>query len=323
MLYSIDKRFGELFKDLYSPMIFPDLFLRPESMSEMTAQGFYHLLWTPELQSYGTVTFDDIVSFLKKRIKRINVQKIFLLGSHKKARESETELSMESAGELAAQLSKRTSSALYKRILKEGYLRPKAERVLKKALLEAMQPVPVRRTRNFPVQSAKRSVIPAKISSKRDIFLLSCGIWPVFFRARPNVRIYGEVTLYIDVSQSVRNIIHHIYNAVQHFENYLGTSIYLFSEKVVEITKRQLLKNELYTTGGTSFNCVAEHIIDNKIKKAVLITDGKAEIDRELQEKIRWDMELITVLTEDNVWSPVWFMSRKIYILPEGSFEQK
>ena len=91
----------------------------------------------------------------------------------------------------------------------------------------------------------------------------------------------------------------------------------------MEITKRQLLKNELYTTGGTSFNCVAEHIIDNKIKKAVLITDGKAEIDRELQEKIRWDMELITVLTEDNVWSPVWFMSRKIYILPEGSFEQK
>jgi len=90
------------------------------------------------------------------------------------------------------------------------------------------------------------------------------------------------VNIYIDVSGSVRQKLPFIYALLKQFSSYLAPEIYLFSEEVVRINKEQLFQNEILTTMGTSFDCVAEHLLENQIKKALLITDGIAEIDPQL-----------------------------------------
>ena len=41
------------------------------------------------------------------------------------------------------------------------------------------------------------------------------------------------------------------------------------------------------TTYGTDFNCIAEHILENRYDKAVILTDGCASMTEENQEQLR------------------------------------
>ena len=78
------------------------------------------------------------------------------------------------------------------------------------------------------------------------------------------------------------------------------TSIFQFSNKVVETTFNALLKGKIQTTYGTDFNCVARSILERGFDKAILITDGCASLSTEHGEQLKQQgLVTLTVLFDD------------------------
>lgn len=111
-------------------------------------------------------------------------------------------------------------------------------------------------------------VYPNKIG-RRETFLLSSGIIPHNWTT--NMEYQGpEVFLYVDVSGSMEGyyiFIPYIVKKLSVFCNY----VYHFSTKVI---KRPKDTNTLVTTKGTHYDVVAEHIIENKAQKVIILTDN-------------------------------------------------
>jgi len=325
LLYQIDKRLGALFKELYQPDEFPELLLRPDSQpqDEETDQ-IYHYLWQPHIMNMEEgetcISLPDLISFLERKLKQ--EPSVFLLGSH-----NETEKDAPIFEDIDEELIQNqniksflSQSPLHQEFLED--IKKKIEKrylkAMEKALIHALLYNLNQNVINFSEEKIQKSVVPARLSSRKDIFLLAEGFYPTFFRIRSQEAISGRVNIYIDVSGSVRQKLPFIYALLKQFSSYLAPEIYLFSEEVVRINKEQLFQNEILTTMGTSFDCVAEHLLENQIKKALLITDGIAEIDPQLAEEVKEKVDLICLLVNENRFSPVYKFCRKVFILPEG-----
>jgi len=124
--------------------------------------------------------------------------------------------------------------------------------------------------------------------SKRDLTLLASGIYPGYFHNQISKENFKEkgLAIYLDVSGSVNEYLPKIIGILKGFEKKLE-SIFLFSNKVVEVSFSSLLKGKIETTGGTDFDCVASSICQRNLDKAVVITDGYASLSKEWKEKLR------------------------------------
>jgi len=65
------------------------------------------------------------------------------------------------------------------------------------------------------------------------------------------------------------------------------TSIFLFSNNVVEIPFKALLAGQVHTTYGTDFDCIAESVLERDLDRAVIITDGYAGLRVESSERLK------------------------------------
>jgi hypothetical protein len=125
--------------------------------------------------------------------------------------------------------------------------------------------------------SIRRSGIsPIPLSpSKRDMVLLSCGFYPMYFHNqvfRPKSDTHG-IVVYLDVSGSVDQYLPKILSVLSNLKGDIK-SIFQFSNQVKEISMELLAKGNVRTTHGTDFDCVAESILKNNYDKAIIITDG-------------------------------------------------
>lgn len=85
----------------------------------------------------------------------------------------------------------------------------------------------------------------------------------------------GErVHVYIDVSGSMDSVKGALYGAVLDCEAFVHRRVHLFSTKVVDIGLAELRRGVCKSTGGTDIACVAEHMAENRIRRALLVTDG-------------------------------------------------
>ena len=124
------------------------------------------------------------------------------------------------------------------------------------------------------------NTVPHRIS-KRDINSIQMGGMPVIWRT-PSNGVDTHSKLYIDVSGSM--------------DSYLGLIPYLFDrlmEHVDEIFEFSTVIVKVnpqdayyYSTGGTSFNKVARHILDKYFKSVIVITDGRGNLSNGLIEKL-------------------------------------
>jgi len=131
------------------------------------------------------------------------------------------------------------------------------------------------------------SPIPIR-PSKRDFVLLAAGMPPLHFhnhalRVTPQER---GLAVYLDVSGSVNQHLPEIIGLLRSLRTELKT-IYLFSNKVVEVPFRTLFAGRIETTYGTDFNCIAQHIFANRLDKAVILTDGYASMTEENQQQLK------------------------------------
>lgn len=145
---------------------------------------------------------------------------------------------------------------------------------------------------------ASSPIIPSHIS-KRDVMSIAQGQIPVIWQgkfASPN----KKAKLYMDVSGSMESylgLIPYIYGRmIEHVDE-----IFEFSTWVVRVAPEDKF---YYSTGGTDFDPVAEHIIDQGIDSIIVISDGEATMSEARFEKLAQQVQ------------------QMIYIIFKGSYDE-
>jgi hypothetical protein len=132
-------------------------------------------------------------------------------------------------------------------------------------------------------QRMRRITSPFPINpSRRDLVLLSAGIWPGFFRNRQPeiIRKQKGIAIFLDVSGSVNDYLPQIIGILSRFRERIRT-ILLFSNTVVEVPFDSLCQGKVQTTYGTDFDCIAKTILEKEYERAVVITDGYGGLKEE------------------------------------------
>jgi hypothetical protein len=134
--------------------------------------------------------------------------------------------------------------------------------------------------------------------SKKDLVLLASGLLPVYFHNklnRPRQKYHG-LAIYLDVSGSVNDSLPEILGILRRLQNEV-TTIYQFSNEVVETSMRELTRGKIVTTFGTSFDAVARSILEIGYEKAVVITDGFSSIESDNRKQMKnKGVKILTIL---------------------------
>jgi hypothetical protein len=118
---------------------------------------------------------------------------------------------------------------------------------------------------------------PMPAFDRRSIVLEALGVANLLHcvQIRHRNRIASEpVHVYVDVSGSIGDLKAALYGALHECREYVHPSVHLFSTEVADVTFAQLRAGVCKSTGGTSIDCVAGHMRKNRVKRAVLLTDG-------------------------------------------------
>ncbi|GMW03698.1 MAG: hypothetical protein AMXMBFR84_48320 [Candidatus Hydrogenedentota bacterium] len=293
---------GSLFKKFYEPHGLPGL-LRPMSlMRDSRYDVLYDVFYCYGRRSGQWLSTGEVIQTLKVLTPTSEAAAITLLGSHatgtntKLGPDSGVEgLSAEDLGRIAEDLKKAVKRNLgpnagYSQNLLDMFVDAlKTHLSIKKALLQKF--ATRQKMDNFrqTTRHSRVCVSPIPIHpSKRDLVLLSAGITPFHYRNRTTgVTSHKQgLAVYLDVSGSVNEHLPGIIGVLQSLRTEL-TSVFLFSNIVVEIPFHTLLQGAVKTTYGTDFNCIANSIIERGLDKAVVLTDGYAGLKPEQLEELR------------------------------------
>jgi hypothetical protein len=116
---------------------------------------------------------------------------------------------------------------------------------------------------------------------RRAVALSEASIQPVFYKQQ---ELGNKVIIpwYVDVSGSQDHVIPHVMNVASQNRRFIGNTLYCFSTVVSPTSLHEFSKGKYYSTGGTNFNPVIKHIIDNRFKVALILTDGYGCLDVDL-----------------------------------------
>lgn len=131
------------------------------------------------------------------------------------------------------------------------------------------------------VKRKLRSVIPIR-PSRREMALLASGVYPVFWSNEYTDKRNSNkgIVFYIDVSGSMDRVLPKILGLVVNFRDTLD-KVFVFSNEIHETTLRELAHGKIKSTGGTDFNCIIRHAVENHFEKIIVITDGYAHTNDE------------------------------------------
>ena len=144
---------------------------------------------------------------------------------------------------------------------------------------------------------------PVPTFDRRSVVMRALGTVPLLYRHEVTGREWAphdeKVHVYLDVSGSMDAVIASVYGAVLDSLEFVHGRIHLFSTEVKDISLRQLSYGACESTGGTSIGCVAEHIREHRVQKAVILTDGYVGIPIGDDEKVLRDTRLGVALVGD------------------------
>ncbi len=291
---------GGLFKKTYEPQGMEGL-LRPQSQMYQSRYFRLYDVFYGSGRSVQSLSTGEVIQTLKVLSPATESLNILLLGSHAGSSKTNQEdsglgdLSGETLCRIAEDLSNavhlpRGNHAGYGITLYDLFLEAiKTHLSIRKVLLQKFA---TRRKVDHFKQSMHRPAIgvsPIPLHpSKRDYVLLAAGIPPFHYHnhvQRVTTKEHGLV-VYLDVSGSVNEHLPKIIGVLSSLKAEL-TSIFLFSNKVVEVPFKTLLAGRVQTTYGTDFDCIADSILERDFDKAVILTDGYASLDKEKQEEMK------------------------------------
>lgn len=166
----------------------------------------------------------------------------------------------------------------------------------------------------------QRSVIP-NFYDRRTVALYSQGKMPVFHKY-PERGANVVVPCYLDVSGSQDHVLPHLLPVVSRLKDKIGHLVFCFSTYIAETKISDLARGRINTSGGTDFNPVAAHIIKNRFKNAIILTDGQAWLNDEFKERLRMMNVNITVgwTTSRPQFNPLRELAKKeFYVFDKNS----
>ncbi len=87
----------------------------------------------------------------------------------------------------------------------------------------------------------------------------------------------GQVAVYLDVSGSMAPWLPILLESLTEAAALLRWPLHGFSTEVHPVTRSELANGRFRSTGGTHIACVAKHMVDARVKRAVVITDGDVQ----------------------------------------------
>ena len=72
----------------------------------------------------------------------------------------------------------------------------------------------------------------------------------------------------------MNGIIGSVYGAIHDCREWVHPVIHLFSNSISDASPQEIKKGVVRSTGGTDIACVAEHMANNRVRRACIITDG-------------------------------------------------
>ncbi len=98
----------------------------------------------------------------------------------------------------------------------------------------------------------------------------------------------GQVAVYLDVSGSMASWLPVLLEALTESAALVRWPLFGFSTEVHPVTRADLAAGRFLSTGGTHISCVARHLVESRVPRAVVITDGDVqEIPSALAERLR------------------------------------
>ena len=306
-LFSVESRSGNLFKQFYRPKGVEGLLRSESCLSRSRFEKTYQRLYRNNYNSSENITTGELITTLKVLLDTTEVTNVVLLGSHDSSSETSEGWPTETLEKLATDFKKATKEnqshlAGYNCNLMDLFMDALRTHIsIKRQILQRM--ATNRKVDRFKELFQRKRITTSPIPiypSKRDMVLLSAGFYPGFFHNRinsPTTKDQGLV-IYLDVSGSVDEYLPKIISILRNLKNEIS-SIFLFSNKVVEVAFTTLLQGKIKTTGGTDFDCIAESILDRQFDKAIIITDGYASMKAENKKKLQsLKLKSLTILFE-------------------------
>lgn len=117
---------------------------------------------------------------------------------------------------------------------------------------------------------------PIPSLSRRSVVLRALGHEPMLHagqaRMRRTLRAGERVHVYLDVSGSMDQVKGPLYGAVLDCQAFVQPTVHLFSTEVADISLAELRRGVCKSTGGTDISCVAEHMAEHRVRRALLIS---------------------------------------------------
>ena len=280
---------GALFRRVYPLRDLPAI-LRPDSQLNFSRYDRLYGHLYPTTRQHTKLSAGEVIQTLRVLVP-VMQRKILLLGSHgpgDRSGESRARMPAATVQGISRDFLKRLPSmgggAGYWDHLKDLLVEVlKTTKTIRQSLLSRY--ATRRKLEGFfdEGQRARRITSPFPINpSRRDLVLLSAGIWPGFFRNRqPEItRRQKGVALFLDVSGSVNDYLPQIIGILSGFRERIRT-IHLFSNAVVEVPFTALCHGKIRTTYGTDFDCIANTILEKEYERAAVITDGYGGLKEE------------------------------------------
>ena len=303
-VYSDASRNGSLFRKFYPDHGLPGLLRSKSDMSRSKYERVYEKLYSRD-NVQESFTTGELIQTLKILTQSERLSKVTLIGSHPNGGNAvghETSFPNELLSKIAEDLKRSVAGkggkyAGFSLDLLDLFMEAlKTHLSIKKVLLQKF--LTKRKLdhfkEHFRVQRVGVSPIPL-YPSKRDLVLLASGFYPGYFHNHVSMPKSEErgLAIYLDVSGSVNDYLPQIIGVLSKLRNSV-TSLFLFSNIVVETTMQDLLKGKIRTSYGTDFNCIAKSILERRFEKAVVITDGYADMSDEFSKQLK-AMGLVTL----------------------------
>lgn len=156
--------------------------------------------------------------------------------------------------------------------------RPTRNRAALRRLILAVADLDRRGRVRQPTTTRTRTQTAIPTLDRRSVVLRALGHPPLLHASEADWRSpwrRGErVHVYLDVSGSMDAVKHALYGAALDCAHLLHPEVHLFSNRIADIGLAELRRGVCHSTGGTDIACVAEHMADHRVRRAVLITDG-------------------------------------------------
>jgi hypothetical protein len=287
------------FTDFYSDAKFPECLLRPPAgwtpdnypatppalREERTTLAWVH----KALYSAKGATYHDIFDALRDRLTESMVQGVVLIGDHDDKGaiaghfEARSPMLMEAVRQIVERwpqppnpIAGRSLADLLKEERIGTERKPSNAKILA-GLFRRIALAGGCGQNSWIGEASSEVATPMPTFDRRSIVLEALGVPNLLHRAqiRYRNRIASEpVHVYLDVSGSIGNLKAALYGALLDCREYVHPRVHLFSTEVADVTFAQMRAGVCKSTGGTSIDCVAGHMQRNKVKRAVLLTDG-------------------------------------------------